>query len=253
DVILKMGDTSDACKSFSAHVCKAKTDYSIKTLEKIGKDVGDAKVADTWKGVGLSEAVKNYIAVPGGDPQDAVPMNLPGIDESEGFDITGSINPARLAAAMALRGIDGFIRAVHVRGNTSGNQDIASMLELGAPIEDMYPYVMLDMADTDLKSTVPQWSPEDDNGNLVKLPDFITSFNQLVISKTSTSRQHIPRFIPVSLLKSNHSSKGWDWAEFFKGFEDIGVDYVTDDSIVRVAHPDYIFALSTFFDGWAAK
>ncbi|KAL3205844.1 hypothetical protein MRX96_040594, partial [Rhipicephalus microplus] len=43
DVILKMGDTSDACKGFSTHVCKAKTDYTTQTLQKITKDIKSIK------------------------------------------------------------------------------------------------------------------------------------------------------------------------------------------------------------------
>ncbi|XP_049272476.1 uncharacterized protein LOC125758852 [Rhipicephalus sanguineus] len=42
DLIQKMGDTSDACKGFSAHVCKAKTDYFAKTAEKIFTEMSNA-------------------------------------------------------------------------------------------------------------------------------------------------------------------------------------------------------------------
>ncbi|KAL1482145.1 hypothetical protein MTO96_034008, partial [Rhipicephalus appendiculatus] len=255
DVILKMGDTSAACKSFSAHVCKAGTDYSMKTLEKIYNDAGKFQAADTWKGVGLNKNVMNYLAA-SVDPQDNVDLQVPGDegnDESPGtLDYHGIYPPAALAGGMAIRGIDGLIRAVHVIGNKSGDLDMGSMLELGAPIEDMFPYIILDMANIDLKGAVLLMQSDDD-GHLAKLADFITSFNQLVISKTSTSRQHIARFITVSLLKSNHSTNGWDWETFFQPFIDIGVDYVTDESIVRLAHPEYIFALNKFFDDWAAK
>ncbi|KAH6929215.1 hypothetical protein HPB50_024431 [Hyalomma asiaticum] len=62
DVILKMGDSSEACKSFSAHVCKAKADYAVETLNKIHVDLSNYASDVILKMGDSSEACKSFSA-----------------------------------------------------------------------------------------------------------------------------------------------------------------------------------------------
>ncbi|KAL3216721.1 hypothetical protein MRX96_051143 [Rhipicephalus microplus] len=111
------------------------------------------------------------------DFQDTVDLMVPGDTLGGALDYDGVLDTALLNGGLAIRGIDGLVRAVHVIGNTSGNQGSGSMLELGAPIEDMYPHMVLDMGKLDLKSAILLMRVDDD-AKMQKLQDFITSFNQ---------------------------------------------------------------------------
>ncbi|XP_049528927.1 uncharacterized protein LOC125947720 [Dermacentor silvarum] len=61
DIIGKMGDQKDACKSFSAHVCKPKLDYSFDALSKMAKEVEVLESKGDNPGLATSTFAKQFV------------------------------------------------------------------------------------------------------------------------------------------------------------------------------------------------
>lgn len=162
------------------------------------------------------------------------------------------IPPEKLAGTMATYGIDSIVRAVHVVGNTSGNEEVASMLQLSAPIEDMFVHTMLDMGGVTLKEMALLYQPADEEVS-DNLENFITSFHSYTVSKTSKIEHHIGKEMQLFELTNPQFPGGWDWTQFFAPFQSLQLDYVTDNSFIMLAHPQYLLGLDGFFADWKLK
>ncbi|XP_065299439.2 uncharacterized protein [Dermacentor albipictus] len=248
DTILKMGDAKDACKSFSAHVCKAKANYAFETLKKMAKDIEAIQVA-AEPGLGTASVAKQFVAAclqsPGitEDPDTGLP------DFGKKFDDQGLTDPALLSGLMSVHGVDGLVRAVAITGNTSGNQEVKTILELSAPIEELFAYEILSMGGKTLKDAATQLVP-DINDKLVNLERFVRNYSQYMISTTMTAAQNMVKLTTVGELKNTFGTQTWNWQQYFKPFEDLHLDYLEDDSMVRMAHPNYLLGLDGYLETW---
>lgn len=252
DVILKMGDTSEACKSFSAHVCKAKADYAIETLNKIHADI-TGFTAEENPGLKTANLAKSFIgACEGAGTADDGPVSALPDEMGSQLDVTGVHDPAQIAGTMAKYGLDGIVRAVQVAGNKSGNEETAQMMELSAPIEDMYVHTILEMYGVKMKDFIDKHKGDEDL-DVPNLEKFLASYEAYTVASTSKTLQHMARLVTVSDLKNQHSQGNWSWATFFSAFDDLGLSYLSDDSYVKLVHPKYLLGLNAFFDEWYNK
>lgn len=248
DIIGKMGDQKDACKSFSAHVCKPKQDYAFDALSKMAKEVEVLESKPDNPGLATSTFAKQFTTACQGkfEPVEDIDTGIPDI---KGLDYDGFLDPAKLSGQMSVYGIDGLVRAVAVRGNTSGNQEVKTILELSAPIEDMFVYQLLSMLGMKLKEVVLQYNSDDD-GKLGNFEKFVQNYSMYTISNTLTTHHNMGKLMTIGQIKDLPKIGRWNWQEYFSAFDSLNLDYLQDDSMVRLAHPKYLLGLDAFLESW---
>ncbi|XP_075551313.1 membrane metallo-endopeptidase-like 1 isoform X2 [Dermacentor variabilis] len=150
---------------------------------------------------------------------------------------------------MSVHGVDGLVRAVAITGNTSGNQEVKTMLELSAPIEELFAYEILSMGGKTLKEAAFQLVPDEDH-KMNNFEKFVQNYSLYTISNTMTATQNMPTLVTLYDLKNTLGTQTWNWKQYFHPFEALNLDYLQDDSTVKLAHPKYLLGLDEYLETW---
>lgn len=259
DVIAKMGSTEDACTSFSKHVCKAKADYALDTLNKIHSDIAKFTPKEDDPGLKTFARAKAFLLAcpeaPAEFPQGSDGKPIPPLPSyPEGLDYEGKQSAADLAANASLYGIDSLMRNVlcvvnYTDGTPDSDVSGDNLIELSAPIQDLYPRMLLNMAGKTYKDVALFLQPPEDNEDIVaKIDPFRKKLDAFILSKTRTAKQNMPIVLHMDDLTGTFSPH-WNWNDYFILLQRI----IRKKMMVRLLHPEYILGLGTFLEEETAK
>ncbi|XP_065299440.1 uncharacterized protein [Dermacentor albipictus] len=258
DVILKMGSTHDACTSFSKHVCKAKADYALETLNKIHSDIDKFTPKDGDPGLATFARAKAFLlACPEASkdfPQDNDGRPVAPIPEfPEGLDYEGRYNAAELAANATFFGVDTLVRGLVCAVNyTDGTPDTPDggnpLIELSAPTQDFYHRMLLNMAGKTYMDVAKFLQHPDDEDILPKIDPFRKKLDAFILSKTRTAKQNMPIVIDVGDL-DRLIGPTWSWSQYLLQLKLV----VKEKNLIRLMHPEYLLGLGPFIEEETTK
>ncbi|XP_054922908.1 membrane metallo-endopeptidase-like 1 [Dermacentor andersoni] len=65
-----------------------------------------------------------------------------------------------------------------------------------------------------------------------------------------TTTHNMGRLMTVNELKQKQTNGPWNWDKYFEAFQPLQLDYLQDDSMVRLAHPKYLLGLDAYLETW---